>query len=110
MDVVFQNEKLQRQFSEHRQLQARYGAVGAKTIGRRIQQLQAAPTLADMRNMPGRCHELTGDRAGQLAVDVHQPYRLIFLPTAQPSPAKADGGLDWNAVDSVTVLEIVDYH
>ena len=34
----------------------------------------------------------------------------MFRPTADPLPTKADGGLDWAAVDTVTVTEIVDYH
>ncbi len=110
MEVVFQNEKDKRAFSDHRSLQRRWGAEGAKKVARRLQQLAAAPSLADMRALPGRCHELGADRKGQLAVDVYHPYRLVFRPTANPPPAKPDGGLDWSAVDSVTIVEIVDYH
>ena len=110
MDVLFASDKLHRALSTQRVLQADWGQEGAKKITLRLQQLAAAPTLADMRNLPGRCHELTGDRAGQFAVDVHKGYRLVFRPTAEPPPRKPDGGIDWAQVDSITVDEIVDYH
>ena len=110
MEVLFVSEKARRSFSSHRDLEKAWGKQGAKKIALRLQQLAAAPTLADMRHLPGRCHELTADRPGQLAVDVDHPYRLVFRPTADPSPKKPDGGLDWTQVESITVIEIVDYH
>ena len=63
-----------------------------------------------MRLLPGRCHELTGDRAGQLALDLDHPYRLIFMPFHDPIPTKADGGLDWTAVTAVVIVGVEDYH
>jgi hypothetical protein len=57
-----------------------------------------------------RCHELTGDRKGSLAVDVEHPKRLIFEPDHNPRPEKADGGLDWRQVTKIRVLAIEDYH
>ena len=110
MEVLFPSEKLRRAFSSHGVLQRDWGQDGAKKIALRLQQLAAAPSLAEMRSLPGRCHELTGDRAGELAVDVHKGYRLVFRPTSKPPPRKPDGGLDWTLVDSITVTEIVDYH
>ena len=64
-----------------------------------------------MQTIPAaRCHELTGNRKGQLAVRVSVNYRLIFEPNHEPVPAKADGGLDWEAVTAITILDIEDYH
>lgn len=110
MEVLFANAKVRAALSEQRELVRRWGVEGAKKITLRLQQLAAAPTLEHMRALPGRCHELTADRAGYFAVDVHHPFRLVFRPTAEPRPTKPDGGLDWTAVESVTVTEIVDYH
>lgn len=71
----------------------------------------AASTLEDMRLIPAaRCHELSGKRAGQLAVDLDHPRRLVFRPNHDPVPTKPDGGLDWSAVTSIVIVEIVDYH
>jgi proteic killer suppression protein len=110
VEVLFRNEQLQRSLSDLKMLQRRWGSDGAKKIALRLQQLAAATSLQDMRDLPGRCHELTGDRAHVLAVDLHRGYRLVFKPTANPAPCKDDGGLDWGAVDSVIVIDSVDYH
>lgn len=58
--------------------------------------LVAALTLEEFRNLPGRCHELHSDRAGQLSLDLDGPYRLIFEPADDPIPTKPDGGLEWS--------------
>lgn len=110
VEVLFPNDKLKRLFSDHRTLQRRWGDVGATKIALRLQQLAAADTLEDMRQLPGRCHELAGDRQGQLAIDLHHPFRLVLRPADDPPPLKADGGLDWSAVHRVTIDEVVDYH
>lgn len=108
MDVRFASAKAQKAFSIQAELRRTWGAAGATKITLRLQQLAAAPTLVDMRSMPGRCHELKGDRAGQFAVDVHHPFRLIFRPTEPPEQEPA--GVDWTKIDNITILEIVDYH
>jgi proteic killer suppression protein len=83
--------------------------VRAKKIQTRIQQLRAAASLEDMRSLPGHCHEMTADRAGQLAVDLDQPYRLLFRPRDETDPGSG-GGLDWARVTAVVVTSIEDYH
>ena len=110
MEVLFSTRKLQRRLTEQSRLLQAYGKNGARRITLRLQQLHAAPTLEDMRNLPGRCHELSGGRSGCLALDVEHPYRMVFRPTGDLPPSKEDGGLDWAKVESITVLEIVDYH
>ena len=68
-------------------------------------------TLADAALVSSiRCHELTGARSGQLAIDLIHPYRLTFRPSHNPLPTKADGGLDWTKVTDIVVIEVVDYH
>lgn len=110
MEVLFATKKLQRELTEAGKMQRAYGALGAKRISLRLQQMQAAPSLEEMRHLPGRCHELSGDRKGTLAVDVEHPHRLVFRPTENPAPVDEAGGLDWSRVESVTVIAIVDYH
>lgn len=82
----------------------------AKKLQQRLVELAAANTLADMKGMPGHCHELTANRKGQLALDLIQPNRLVFKPSHNPVPPDAGGGLDWAKVTRIIVLEIVDYH
>ncbi|MGA2602191.1 MAG: hypothetical protein ABSH09_34935 [Bryobacteraceae bacterium] len=63
-----------------------------------------------MRNRPGRCHELKGDRDGQLSIDLDGPYRLLFAPAHNPPPKKPDGGLDWKQVTAVVLAGLVNTH
>jgi hypothetical protein len=63
-----------------------------------------------MRGLAGKCHELSGDRKGQLGMRLTGGKRLIFEPANDPLPTLDDGGLDWERVDAIRVLEIVDYH
>ena len=77
---------------------------------RRLDDLDAADSLEDMRNVPGKCEELKGDRKGQLSVRLDGGYRLIFVPEHDPIPRKSDGGLDWKRVTAIKVIEVEDYH
>lgn len=110
MDVEFEDETFGRVCNEFRLLQKAHGKARAKLIGRRLLALNEAKCLADLRHAPGHLHELTADQAGLLTVDLDGPYRLAFRPTQNPPPSKADGGLDWAAVDAVTITGIIDTH
>lgn len=110
MEVQFATKKLANALSNDSLRVRAFGPVVAKRLGLRLAQLAATPVLADTRSLPGRCHELHGDREGQLALDVTDSLRLVFRPTAQPAPTKLDGGLDWSAVADITILEVTDYH
>lgn len=111
MDVLFADDESARFFSSHSALQKRYGATGAAKITLRLQQYAAAPTLAHMRDLPGRCRALLADRSGQFAVDVHQPHRLIFEPAnALPADYLSEDRDEWERVDAVRIIEVVDYH
>ncbi len=72
--------------------------------------LKPAVCLEDLRNLPGRLHELGNNRNDQFAMDLKHPYRLIMIPSEDPVPRKEDGGIDWSLVTAVTIIEIVDYH
>lgn len=110
MDVAFATEKLAKAMNNDSKLSQTYGADLAKQIRKRLDDLDAATTLEDMRTLPGRCEELTGDRAGQLSVRVSANDRLIFRPNHDPVPEREKGGLDWTQVTAIEVIEIVDYH
>lgn len=110
VDILFKGERLQKTCSDIRLLKRAHGAQLAELVRRRLDELRAAPNLETMSRLPGRCHELKGDRAGTLAVDLVHPQRLIFEPSENPVPRKADGGLDRRLVTSVRVVGIEDYH
>lgn len=110
MELEFATTRLQKLCSDERRLRRVLGLAGAKKLQAHLKSLQAASALDEFRCLPGRCHELAGNRSEQLSLELPDGKRLIFEPAAEPSPVKADGGLDWAAVRSVRILEVADYH
>jgi proteic killer suppression protein len=107
--ILFESTKFESVCVDKRKARKEYGTQGGDLLIRRIQELRAAPCLHDMRNMPGRCHELKGNLAGMLAIDLKHPRRLLFKPEP-PTPQKEDGGLDWSHVEGVVICRVEDYH
>ena len=111
MDVSFATRSMQKVCSSEKEMKRKWGAALTKKLQQRLLELKAADTLDDISRLPpARCHELTGNRKGELSVDVAHPYRLVFKPNHDPLPLKPGGGLDWALVTSVIVLEVVDTH
>lgn len=111
MEITFTSRKLQKVCNSEKEMRARFGKPLAERLKQRLAELKAAETLEDIRRLPSaRCHELSQNRKGQLAVDVVHPKRLIFEPDHNPVPRKPDGGLDWPHVTRIRVIEIIDYH
>lgn len=111
MDILFESTKLRKQFNEQQLSVKRYGPRRAQLIRRRLDQLRAAVNLEIIRHLPQmRCHELKGNRAGHLSVDLDHPFRLIFKPANEPVPRKPDGGLDWKKITAITILGVEDTH
>ena len=83
----------------------------AKVIMTRLAVLRAAPNFAVVpATPPDRVHALRGDRAGQFAVDLVHPHRLVFEPNHEPLPRLEDGGLDAGQVTAIVLVEVTDYH
>jgi toxin HigB-1 len=97
-------------FENPRKTKAAYGEPSAKKLQNRLDDLHAAPSMETMRSLPGAWEELTRDRKGQFSARLHDGRRLIVRPQKEPPPIKADGGLDWRAIDSIYIVEVVDYH
>jgi proteic killer suppression protein len=110
MDIVFRTQKLEKLFNSKTNLVRKLGADRANRVQKRLDDLRAAANLEVMQTLPGRCHELTGDQAGQLSLDLDHPYRLLFIPANDPIPRKKDSGLNWSEVTEVEILGIEDTH
>jgi len=110
MEISFSTNKLEKLLTSESKMRGEFGPEMSKKIQARLLDMDAAGCLAEMHNLPGRCHELKGNRAGQFAVDLKHPMRLIFRPDHEPIPVKEDGGIDWSNVTKITVVEIDDYH
>jgi proteic killer suppression protein len=66
-----------------------------KIAARKLDQLDSANTLADLRVPPGnRLESLGGNRKGEYSIRINNRYRICFI---------------WNESEPA-VVEIVDYH
>jgi len=110
MEISHANSRIRKVCTELREMRKKLGDVRSKNLLARLDQLQGADCLEDLRNAAGNWHELSQNRKGQIAANIGQPYRLVIVPTDDPPPIKPDGGLDWTKITAITVLEIVDYH
>jgi plasmid maintenance system killer protein len=110
MKLSYINRRLEKSVATFSAIATNYG-TRAKLVNQRKNDLESASSLETMRTLGGNCHELVGNRKGQLAVDISGNHRIIFEPTHSPVPIKEDGGLDWKQVTKITILEIgEDYH
>lgn len=110
MDISYRDRRLEKLGNDSRHAIRKLGDVQARRLRRRLDDLGAASNLEEMRRLPGRCHELTGNLAGVFSLDLEHPMRLLFIPQDDPPPTKPDGGLDWRAVEAVEILAIEDTH
>ena len=111
MDIYFNSEKLQKNCNSEKLSVKKWGPEMAKLIQQRLMELRAADCLSDISNLPPpRCHMLDGNRDGCFAVDLKDPFRLVFEPLHNPLPLKDDGGIDRTRVTSILILEVVNYH
>ena len=106
MQVVYADKELARCAGERAYAVRKMGQRRADVYMERLNDLRGAANLDDLKDVPGRYHELTGNRAGQWACDLDHPYRLIFKPVLN-----SDGNVIGLIVEqTVSILEIVDYH
>jgi proteic killer suppression protein len=110
MEITFKTKKFQKICNSDVELQKAYGKNCAKRIRSRLDDLQASHNLEVLRGLPGRCHELKGNRKNQLSLDLEHPYRLIFEPSNPDVQRKVDGGLDWNLINSIEIIGVEDTH
>jgi proteic killer suppression protein len=110
MKVTFADRKLYKLAIDHPKCNKEFGKIRAKLFLKRLNDLYIADTLEDVKNLPGRYHELKGERKGQWACDLDNPYRLIFEPHEYPTPTDENGKYIWLEIKGVEILEVVDYH
>jgi len=108
MIVSYEDQDVETLCKHTRVAVKKLGMESARKLQRRLAELHAASVVSELAI--GRPHPLEYDRAGQFAVDLHKGTRLIFKPTRQPPPLKADGSIDWSQVSEITIIETEDYH
>ena len=98
MKITYKNKKIEKECTDVKTAEKKYGQEMAAKISLRIDQISAADTVEMMIQFHiGRCHPLTQNRRGQYAVDLVHPYRLVFEKSG-------------DIIQIANILEIVDYH
>ena len=98
MQITYKNNNLERVCTDASFATRRYGKQMAEKIHMRIDEIRASDSFELMIQFKiGKCHSLTGERKGQYAVDLVQPFRLVFEQVE-------------SEIRIANILEIVDYH
>lgn len=98
LQIIYSNNELCRVCTDKTAAVNAYGTEMARKILYRINQISACDSVEQMINYRlGRCHPLKGKRADQYAVDLIQPYRLVFEKENSQE-------------ETVRIIEITDYY
>ncbi len=108
MEIGFKDKKLQELCEQESVAQRKWGKNMARKLKARLADLMAAANVSELQ--AGRPHPLKGDRAGQFALDLVHPQRLVFEPAHETIPRLEDGGIDWRQVTEIYIIWIGDYH
>lgn len=106
MDIVFADKSLEQACNEQKSLVKMFGQAMAKGLRQRLDELAAAPTLAEFKYLPGRCRELTGKRSGQFQLFFCGLQQLIFIPKGISSSPAAKPIEDWSKIRSIEIIEV----
>ncbi|MFK0194235.1 hypothetical protein [Kitasatospora sp. NPDC090308] len=109
MRVDFADARLRDTCASDKAMVRAFGAVRARRLQLRLQHLRVAETLAELRDLGGRPHELTGDFKGSIAVSLDGPYRLVMRPLDANGDV-IEPPIDWGSVKAVVIDGVVDYH
>ena len=108
MEIHYANKKLEDICLKRRVAEKKLGHNCAQKLSRRLLELNAAEKVSDL--IAGRPHPLTGDRAGQMALDLDGAFRLVFASANSPCPTNLDGAINWTQVTIVEIQYIGNYH
>ena len=107
MELRFKNSKIKKQCEDPKRAQRDFGLRMGTVLTQRVAELWAATCLLDLKFISAaRLHRLKGDRKYQYAVDLVNPYRLVFEPLLQ------DGVEIWDLdrIDIIRIEQVVNYH
>ena len=83
MDIYYASRRLHSAARSLQEANREFGVLGRRYI-ERLQLIQAAPTLSDLRQIQSlRIHALKGTRAGEWALKLNQNWRLVFTVTSE---------------------------
>lgn len=111
MYIEYRNNKIKKFCEKHKEAVNKYGTICADKLFQRMQEIKAADTLADLNYLPPtRCHQLSGRRKHQFAVDLVHPFRLILKVPVEVEDYLEGDEIKKDRVKRVIIWEVVDYH
>lgn len=108
LEIRFKDKKIRELCEKRAVANKKLGADCARKLYTRLSEVEAACRVTELA--AGHPHPLSGDRAGQFALDLTGGRRLVFAPAQAPPPAQADGSTDWSQVTIICIEYIGDYH
>jgi len=108
LEIRFRDKKVRLLCESRDAAVKKLGDACARKLRSRLDDLEHAANVDEL--VAGNPHSLTGDRAGEYAVNLAGGRRLTFSPANDPVPRHADGGINWRAVTIVCIEFIGDYH
>jgi len=110
MIIIFADKKLKEYANNNKMAVKKMGDKRAKLYQKRLEDMADAGCFADLVHLPGRYHQLTGNRKEQWSCDLDHPYRLIFKPAEEPIPKNEHGKQRLTEINCLEVIEIINYH
>jgi len=110
MIITFADRNLRKYANNNKLAIKKMGVKRAKIYQKRLGDMAAALSFVDLTFLPGRFHQLTGNRKDKWACDLDHPYRLVFEPSVVPIPKDADGKQILILINSLEILEVINYH
>jgi toxin HigB-1 len=99
LDIIFANNKIRKTCSD-----------ASGKLKKRLDDISASANMSILQMLPGRLHALRDNKAGQWAMDLDHPLRLILEPIGDPLPLSKDGWLDLKKIMAVKIIKVEDYH
>lgn len=106
MNLLFATESFRNECNNQEQLVKKYGAVRARLIRQRLDELFNAEVLDDMRSLPHVSIQTLHGGSSDLAVEVGSPYWLVFRPETLDG-GRESASAEWKKVDSIRILDLI---
>lgn len=98
MQISYKNKGIEKVCTDASEATKKHGGIMAEKIIQRINEISSAESVEFMiKYKIGRCHPLKNNRKGEYAVDLVNPYRLVFR-------------IKTDEIEIANICEIVDYH
>lgn len=104
MELSFEDKAFQKMCRCDKALTSIFGLQVAKMVRQRLDELAAAPTLSDMRNLPGGCRAIRSSDSCKFAVSLIPPKNLMFMVSGN----LASGVIDWSNIVSIKIVGVYE--